>query len=243
MGVFVCVCAPVPEPIYYRQESEQSEQQARKQENLYVKNFWLNKSFPLLFASQNNSQQDRVKDRERKRERRKERRSRKSQRHMANKKSKPRKGKSFRSSTMRAARIETETGTESVLPKLQKPNQKLVNFCISINFSCSFCPLPSYHIPPFPPLLLLCLLFHLPHELLMLICGAFVKRQHLQLVTSNPSATPLPAIRKPYRVSVCHIIFMKVAQTNSPFHCSRFHCSLPSRISWKETVTWSFGSL
>lgn len=138
------MCVPVPEPIYYRQESKQSEQQARKQENLYVKNFWLNKSFLLLFASQNNSQQDREKDRERGREGR----SRKSQRHMANKKSKPRKGKSLRSSTMQAARIETETGTESVLPKLQKPNQKLVNFCISINFSFAL----SHHtiFSPFP---------------------------------------------------------------------------------------------
>lgn len=178
-------------------------------------------------------------------ERGREGRSRKSQRHMANKKSKPRKGKSLRSSTMRAARIETETGTESVLPKLQKPNQKLVNFCISINFSCSFCPLPSCHIhlsPPssFPPLLL-CLLFHLPHELLMLICGAFVKRQHLQQGPFNPHPSPPLGnlIACPYAISS----LWKLLKLIPPFYCSRFHCSLPSRISWKETVTWSFGSL
>lgn len=173
-------------------------------------------------------------------ERGREGRSRKSQRHMANKKSKPRKVKSLRSSTMRAARIETETGTESVLPKLQKPNQKLVNFCISINFSCSFCPLPSYHISSFR---LLAALSLVPFATRIIDVDLRCFCEAATLAARPLQSSPLPAIRQPYRVSICHIIFMKVAQTNSAFHCSRFHCSLPSRISWKETVTWSFGSL
>lgn len=189
---WVSVCPPVPEPIYYRQESEQSKNQVRKQENVYVKNFWLNKSFPLLFASQNNRQQDREKERDREREN--ARKSLPTHRDIwQTKRAKPRKGKSFRSSTMRVARIETETGTESVLAKLQKPNQKLVNFCISINFSRSFCLFPSYHIPlPFLPCLYAVSLIPFATRIIDVDLRCFCEAATLAASTLNPTpSTPL----------------------------------------------------
>lgn len=135
------------------------------------------------------------------------------------KRAKPRKGKSFRSSTMRVARIETETGTESVLAKLQKPNQKLVNFCISINFSRSFCLFPSYHIPlPFLPCLYAVSLVPFATRIIDVDLRCFCEAA--TLAASTLSQTPLHAIRQPYRVSICHTIFtndaMKVAKTNFP---------------------------